>query len=400
MPPPEPTQLATTPSVFLSYASEDRPAVRRLRDALVAAGLEVWYDENELTGGDAWDRKIRRQIRECTYFMPIISATTNARAEGYFRREWRMGVERTQDMADDVIFLLPVTIDDSEEGTARVPEHFLKVQWLRVPDGEATPALKELCARLLSGGSHQLPKPPASAPRATAARSPSTPPPGPAATPADDDLSPPMGKEWWRWLTRIWKKTPRWVRFCLWGILVISALNTCTQCSDESPKRSRQTSAARNSDDPANFDPKVIQQTLQEALKVAGAAKNAGKRQKAADVAVLAFTGGKQAGAVQQDIFTKLTMTGNLKIRLSPLPLMGTPGDVTPVDRGRAEGARFVLGAASATLANGNEVLRVKLERVIDGATIWSGDVTDDENPQIAGARLYSEILPLVLTKE
>ena len=113
MTPPETARPASAPSIFLSYASEDRPAVRLLRDALSAAGLEVWYDENELTGGDAWDRKIRRQIRECTYFMPVISATTNARAEGYFRREWRMGVERTQDMADDVIYLLPVTIDDS-----------------------------------------------------------------------------------------------------------------------------------------------------------------------------------------------------------------------------------------------------------------------------------------------
>src|SRR5580692_4896421 len=116
------------PSVFLSYASEDRPAAQSVRDALAASGLEVWYDENELDGGDAWDQKIRRQIRGCDYFMPIISATTEARPEGYFRREWRLAVERTLDMADDHTFLLPVVIDDTSEAGARVPERFVAVQ--------------------------------------------------------------------------------------------------------------------------------------------------------------------------------------------------------------------------------------------------------------------------------
>ena len=77
-PPPPPA-----PSVFISYASEDRAAARTLRETLSAAGLDVWYDEEELTGGDAWDQKIRRQIRDCDYFMPIVSATTESRKEGY-----------------------------------------------------------------------------------------------------------------------------------------------------------------------------------------------------------------------------------------------------------------------------------------------------------------------------
>ena len=46
--------------------------------------------ESELRGGDAWDQKIRRQVKECALFMPIISASTQARAEGYFRLEWRL----------------------------------------------------------------------------------------------------------------------------------------------------------------------------------------------------------------------------------------------------------------------------------------------------------------------
>src|SRR5476649_469333 len=132
------------PSVFISYASEDRAAARLLRDTLSDAGLEVWYDENELGGGDAWDKKIRQQIRECDYFMALISARTEARHEGYFRREWRLAVERTLDMADDHPFLLPVAIDDTEQARARVPEKFLAVQWLKVPDGRPSAALSPL----------------------------------------------------------------------------------------------------------------------------------------------------------------------------------------------------------------------------------------------------------------
>src|SRR5277367_2142121 len=148
------TDLATDsarPSVFLSYASEDREAARLLREALPTFGLEVWYDESELGGGEAWDQKIRKQIRECDYFMPLVSAQTEARHEGYFRREWRLAVERTLDMADDHAFLLPVVIDDTAQSGARVPEKFFTIQWLRVPGGRPTAALEALCRRLASG---------------------------------------------------------------------------------------------------------------------------------------------------------------------------------------------------------------------------------------------------------
>src|ERR1700736_4941171 len=97
------------PSVFLSYASEDRLAAQAIRDALPAFGLEVWYDESGLDGGDAWDHKIRRQIRECDFFMPLISAQTAARPEGYFRREWREELVGTPHKADaeHILFLVP-----------------------------------------------------------------------------------------------------------------------------------------------------------------------------------------------------------------------------------------------------------------------------------------------------
>jgi hypothetical protein len=65
-----------TKAVFLSYASQDAEAAKRICEALRAGGIEVWFDQSELRGGDAWDHKIRKQIRDCALFIPIISATT------------------------------------------------------------------------------------------------------------------------------------------------------------------------------------------------------------------------------------------------------------------------------------------------------------------------------------
>ena len=138
-------------SVFISYASADRAVARRLREGLLQAGLDVWLDEEEIVGGEAWDAKIRQQIHTCDYFMPLVSSSTEARSEGYFRREWRLAVERTMDFADDVLFLVPVVIDETVKETARVPEKFNSVQWLHCGGGQSTPALENLAARLASG---------------------------------------------------------------------------------------------------------------------------------------------------------------------------------------------------------------------------------------------------------
>ncbi|HUL19154.1 MAG TPA: TIR domain-containing protein [Steroidobacteraceae bacterium] len=137
-------------SIFLSYASQDAPAAGRIGEALRAAGLEVWFDQSELRGGDAWDQLIRRRIRECRLFVPIISAHTQTRLEGYFRLEWRLAVERSHLMADGKAFLVPIAIDSVDERQAEVPEAFRAVQWTHLPGGVATPAFISRIAQLLA----------------------------------------------------------------------------------------------------------------------------------------------------------------------------------------------------------------------------------------------------------
>jgi TolB-like protein/Tfp pilus assembly protein PilF len=137
-------------AIFLSYATQDADAAERLCGGLRGAGIEVWLDRSELRGGDAWDQKIRREIRDCALFIPVISANTQARLEGYFRREWKLAVARTLDMADDKAFLIPVVIDGTHDQDAHVPDKFRELQWTSLPGGEAPTNFLERLQRLLS----------------------------------------------------------------------------------------------------------------------------------------------------------------------------------------------------------------------------------------------------------
>jgi TolB-like protein len=151
-----------------------------MADAMRAFGLEVWFDQSELRGGDTWDAKIKTQIRSCALFVPIISAHTQKRAEGYFRREWKFGVERTHDMASGTAFVVPVVIDETLESEALVPEEFMRFQWTRLQHGFPTPQfiaqVKQLLEnpRVPAARANVSPKPsengPATAPVAAAGR--------------------------------------------------------------------------------------------------------------------------------------------------------------------------------------------------------------------------------------
>lgn len=138
-------------AVFLSYASQDSEAARSLCKALQSKGVEVWFDQGELRGGDAWDQSIRRQIKTCALFIPIISANSQSRREGYFRLEWKLADDRTHLIAKGTPFILPVCVDDTKDWEAIVPDSFATVQWTRLPPAASPDPFVERVKRLLSG---------------------------------------------------------------------------------------------------------------------------------------------------------------------------------------------------------------------------------------------------------
>jgi TolB-like protein len=378
------------PTVFLSYASEDRAAAQRIRDALPGYGMEVWYDESDLVGGDAWDQKIRGQIRACDYFMPVISAHTEARHEGYFRREWRLAVERTLDMADDHVFLLPVVIDATGETGARVPERFRAVQWLRVPDGRPTAGLEALCRRLVSGATPQ-PSPAA--------------PPSPGPPPAERTLArrggelPPFPHETPGQRTRFWfqvagwlgqcawvlfKRLPKWVRVLvyIWAAIFLIARG-CS--SPDVPQEHRTTGITPAQEEqlkeiaashPGGWTPaetaRLIAQIATEVPAISGDASPA--RAAVLTIPFAAPAGDAAAQRLTGSVFTQvygrlaIARHGHVALADAPLPTLDS---AAAVEQGRAHHSTYVVEGAVA----GNtpdQQLTIKVVSVGDGATVWS----------------------------
>ena len=383
---------AARPSVFLSYASEDRAAARSLGDCLPTYGLEVWYDESELGGGDAWDQKIRRQIRECDYFMPLVSAQTNRRNEGYFRREWRLAVERTLDMADDHLFLLPVVIDDVDQSSARVPEKFLAVQWLRVPGGRPTAALEAMCRRIVAGGTAET---------ATAAKSREMPRTAQQAAPDIPGaavLAFPVAHEgqhvrFWvdvgAWFIRsAWlqfKRLPRWVRAVAYVWLGIALLSRCNDSPSRhvsvvTPAEVEKLKAISKKYEGVGAKDKDIAALGEQVAKAFAdeeadeASDRAGTRSPLLAVAFTAPAGDEAAGKLADSAFAmaygRAAISHRGQVQLSKEPLT-THDSAAAVKRAKKAHSKFVLFGAVEGVGSA-QVLVVKIAKVADGSEVWS----------------------------
>jgi hypothetical protein len=123
-------------AVFISYAREDLAAVQQIKAGLEAVGITTWFDIDRLEVGDDYDRKIQRNITRCSYFIPVVSASTQRRLEGYFRREWSYAIDRARNMADGALFILPVSIDGTNAAEAQVPDKFKALHFTQLPGGE------------------------------------------------------------------------------------------------------------------------------------------------------------------------------------------------------------------------------------------------------------------------
>jgi len=393
------------PSVFLSYASEDRQSVQAIRDALPGLGLDVWYDESALGGGEAWDQKIRRQIRECDFFMPVISARTEARAEGYFRREWRLAVERTLDMADDHVFLVPVVIDDTVGETARVPEKFLTVQWMRLPAGKPTPAFEALCRRLASGDTApQAPTPKRAADPSpkSSSRASKPPPPPPSPLPEFPRQEPGQNARFYgqaavwtiqsAWIA--FQRLPKWIRIIVYCWVAVLFLKSCNSSPDrpthvskseasrvaaeEAREQARSAAAAAkikaiteqymNGPDKADFA--AMGSEIARQFSTPGGGAGATVKNNLLAIPFSAPAGDHHAkgiaGAVFGQLFGKLAIAQHERVRMSPDA--GLPADpAAAAERGRANHSTYVVYGSVE-----NQVLNVKVIESDDGSVEWS----------------------------
>jgi hypothetical protein len=142
---------ATPPSIFISYMREDAEAARRLQAAITRMGGHAWLDERRLGAGDQWEKEILTAIGETVrLFVPVVSANTERRREGYVFREWSEALGRSRRVSSGH-FIVPVIIDDDYDGDVssypKGRKYFGELHFGRAPAGEPDAAL----AAMLTG---------------------------------------------------------------------------------------------------------------------------------------------------------------------------------------------------------------------------------------------------------
>jgi hypothetical protein len=137
LPPPPKPLPDTMPagSVFISYASEDRELVYKIKAYLDEADINVWFDREQLMSGHNWDMEIEKNIKKCSFFIPIISQTTQKYLlDVYFRKEWYLADQMAISSYAGTEFILPMLLEKIPKEDLAVPQSFLRHQ------GEVAPA--------------------------------------------------------------------------------------------------------------------------------------------------------------------------------------------------------------------------------------------------------------------
>jgi len=119
-------------SIFISYASEDAPAAKRLAADLQDAGLPVWFDKRRLEAGDDFKTVLEAEVKHrCSFFISLISKTTelDPAGERYFHRERRWAAGRHVPGQTFYIPLIIEKIDGDQQAPVCEPGIFSGVHF-------------------------------------------------------------------------------------------------------------------------------------------------------------------------------------------------------------------------------------------------------------------------------
>lgn len=148
--------------VFLSYARREHQAqARALRDALVAAGVTVFLDEQDIADGAVFPAAIGAALMDARVAVVFAGVA-------YFLRPWCVHEfrlltsgwrldpplpDRAPDLSDAVVVALPST-GDVEAVVAQLPPTLASVSWPAADRADALAAL--VCRRLQDGGGRRI----------------------------------------------------------------------------------------------------------------------------------------------------------------------------------------------------------------------------------------------------
>lgn len=127
--------------VFLCHASTDKPKVRELYHFLKGLGINPWFDEEDLVGGQKWQDEIPKAIRASD--VVIVCLTENSiNREGYIQKEIKYALDIADEKPEGTIFIIPVRLDECQ-----VPDRLSIYHWVNLFDREYSKLLGALKVR-------------------------------------------------------------------------------------------------------------------------------------------------------------------------------------------------------------------------------------------------------------
>lgn len=97
--------------IFISYAREDAREAYRLSEKLKSAGHDTWFDQERLLPGQKWATEVRKAVRQCDYFIAVIS-TRSLTKRGFVQRELRQAIDLLDEFPEGSVFIIPARLDD------------------------------------------------------------------------------------------------------------------------------------------------------------------------------------------------------------------------------------------------------------------------------------------------
>ena len=99
---------------FISYVSEDDPAVTRLETDLAAHGVELWRDRHQLKPGLRWRDEIRKAIINGQHFVACFSSASEAKGRSYARAELDLALDELRLRPRERAWFIPVRMDECQ----------------------------------------------------------------------------------------------------------------------------------------------------------------------------------------------------------------------------------------------------------------------------------------------
>ena len=117
--------------VFISYCREDVQVAERIKNEFDKNGVTVFFDEETLKAGDKYNLLIRNHIKDCNFFVALISENAIQEKNRYvYDKEWRSAI--VLDSYKEKSYIRPYIIDDTSPADIRIPEEIRNINIVRI----------------------------------------------------------------------------------------------------------------------------------------------------------------------------------------------------------------------------------------------------------------------------